>query len=390
MIVLSVDTAHAACSACVFDTDANRSLSLVSEPMQRGHAERLTDMVHEAMVSAGISFADIERLVACSGPGTFTGVRIGLAFVRGLSLVLKVPAIGITTFAALAQSCRAGSTGRDIWVIQDARRGEVYLQGFDGGGNPMHPASVLGVSDAGELLSDKSGLAVGSGASLVDLPDDLAVSDVSSLPDAAMIARLAGQAADTSAAAVPFYLRAPDAKAQVPLVRHRESALSIEHAGAQYADILAAIHAPCFADAWDSTAMAALLATPGSIALLATQDKAGDKQPCGFVLLRAAADEMEVLTLAVLPHTRRRGVARALMKAVRRYAGQTGTKKIFIEYAHDNQAAHALYESIGYARNGVRPNYYKNPDGTARDAITASLILSETDHFDCQQTHERL
>jgi tRNA threonylcarbamoyl adenosine modification protein YeaZ len=379
MIVLSVDTAHAACSVCVFDTVADRSLSLISEPMQRGHAERLADMAQEAVVSAGISFADIERLAACSGPGTFTGVRIGLAFVRGLSLVLKVPVIGITTFAALAQSCRAGSDGRDIWVIQDARRGEVYLQGFDGDGNPMHPASVRGISVAGELLSDKSGLAVGSGASLVDLPDDLTVSDVSSIPDAAVIARLAGQAADSSAAAVPFYLRAPDAKAQLPLVKHRESMLSIEHAGAEYANVLAAIHMPCFADAWDSTAMAALLATPGSIALLATLDKAGEKQPCGFVLLRTAADEMEVLTVAVLPHTRRRGVARALMQAVRRYAGQTGTKKIFIEYARDNQAAHALYENVGYARNGVRPNYYKNPDGTASDAITATLCLSEAE-----------
>ncbi|MGB5213387.1 MAG: tRNA (adenosine(37)-N6)-threonylcarbamoyltransferase complex dimerization subunit type 1 TsaB [Anderseniella sp.] len=379
MIVLSVDTAHAACSACVFDTVANRSLSLASEPMQRGHAERLADMAQEAVVSAGISFADIERLAACSGPGTFTGVRIGLAFVRGLSLVLKVPVVGITTFAALAQSCRAGPDGRDIWVIQDARRGEVYLQGFDGDGNPMHPASVLGISEAGDLLRDKSGLAVGSGAGLVDLPDGLVVSDVSSIPDAAMIARLAGQAADTSAAAVPFYLRAPDAKAQLPLVKHQGSTLSIEHVGAEYAGVLAAIHTPCFEDAWDSAAMAALLATPGAVALLATQDKAGEKQPCGFVLLRAAADEMEVLTLAVLPHTRRRGVARALMQAVRRHAGQTGTRKIFIEYAEDNQAAHALYESVGYASDGVRPNYYKSSDGTASNAITASLCLSEAE-----------
>ena len=379
MIVLSVDTAHAACSTCVLDTGADRPLSLISEPMQRGHAERLADMVHEAIVSAGISFADIERLAACSGPGTFTGVRIGLAFVRGLSLVLKVPVVGITTFAALAQSCLAGSDSRDIWVIQDARRGEVYLQGFDGDGSPMQLASVLSIADAGKLLCDKSGLAIGSGASLVELPDDVAVADVSSIPDVAMIARLAGQAADTNAPAVPFYLRAPDAKAQRPLVKHRESELSIEHAGVEYASVLAAIHSPCFADAWDSAAMAAVLATPGSIALLATQDKAGEKQPCGFALLRTAADEMEILTLAVLPHARRRGVARALMQAARQYARQTGISKIFIEYAQDNQAAHALYESVGYARNGVRPNYYKNPDGTASDAITASLYLSEAE-----------
>jgi len=379
MIVLSVDTAHAACSVCVFDTVANRPLSLVSEPMQRGHAERLADMAREAIALAGIPFADIERLAACSGPGTFTGVRIGLAFVRGLSLVLKVPVIGITTFSALAQSCRAGSDGGHIWVIQDARRGEVYLEGFDGDGNTMHPASVLGISQAGELLSDRSGLAVGSGAGLVDLPDELVISEVSSIPDAAMIARLAGQATDTSAAAVPFYLRGPDAKAQLPLVKHRESALSIEPAGVAYANVLAALHAPCFEDAWDSAAMAALLATPGTIALLATQDKTGEQHPCGFVLLRAAADEMEILTLAVVPQARRRGVARALMQAVRRYADKAGTRKIFIEYAEDNQAAHALYESVGYASDGVRSNYYRNSDGTARNAITASLCLSEAE-----------
>ncbi len=377
MIVFSVDTAHAACSVCVFDTDRNRALSLISEPMQRGHAERLTDMAHEAVVSAGISFADIERLAACSGPGTFTGVRIGLAFVRGLSLVLKVPVVGITTFAALAESCRAVSAAQDIWVVQDARRGEVYLQGFDAEGNSAHPATVLGVSEAGALLNDKSGLVVGSGAGLIELREGLMASGVSSIPDAVMIARLAGQVADTGAPAVPFYLRKPDAKAQRPLVKHRETALSITQAGMECAGLLAAIHAPCFEDAWDMDAMTHLLATPGAAALLATQDEAGDQRPCGFVLVRAAADELEILTLAVLPHMRRRGVARALLQAVQRHAGKAGTKQVFIEYAHDNQAAHALYESAGFAPNGVRPNYYKYDDGTAGDAITASLSVEQ-------------
>gem|GEM_PF-12518 len=390
MIVLSVDTAHAACSVCVFDTELNRALSLVSEPMQRGHAERLTDMAGEAAGSAGVSFSDIDRLAACSGPGTFTGVRIGLAFVRGLALVLRVPAVGITTFAALADSCRAVFAGQDIWVVQDARRSEVYLQGFGSDGDPAHPASVLSVSGAGNLLNDKTGLVVGSGAGLLDLPDGLTVSDVSSIPDAAVIARLAGHVTDTSTPAVPFYLRAPDAKAQAPLIRHHGSPLSIEQIGVDYADILAAIHAPCFEIAWDTAAMSALLATPGSTALLATQDKNGESEPCGFVLVRAAADEMEILTLAVLPHKRRRGVARALMQAVRQQAEETGTKQIFIEYAQNNRAAHALYENAGYAQNGVRMNYYKNQDGTVSDAITASLLLCDADHSHCQQTHERL
>lgn len=390
MIVLSVDTAHAACSTCVFDTEMNRALSHVSEPMQRGHAERLTGMVSEAISSAGVSYADIDRLAACSGPGTFTGVRIGLAFVRGLAVVLKVPAVGITTFAALADRCRDATADRDVWVVQDARRGEVYLQGFGRDGKPVHPASVLSVAAAEKLLSDKAGMVVGSGARLVALPLGLAVADTGGIPDVATIARLAAHVTDTDTPAVPFYLRAPDAKAQTPLVRHQESASSIERVGVGYADILAAIHAPCFEDSWDAGAMSALLATPGSTALLATQDNNGHSEPVGFALLRSATDEMEVLTLAVLPHKRRRGVARALLQAVRRHAEETGASKIFIEYAQNNIAAHALYEKAGYTQNGVRMNYYKNADGTVCDAITASLSLCEVDHSHCQQSRERL
>jgi tRNA threonylcarbamoyl adenosine modification protein YeaZ len=89
------------------------------------------------------SFAGIDRLAACSGPGTFTGVRIGLAFVRGLALVLNVPVIGITTFEALAASARNAMPDADCWVIQDARRGEVYVQGFGSDGKPLGEAKVL-------------------------------------------------------------------------------------------------------------------------------------------------------------------------------------------------------------------------------------------------------
>jgi tRNA threonylcarbamoyladenosine biosynthesis protein TsaB len=89
MLVLAVDTAHAACSACVYDTATGEVLASASESMRQGHAERLPGLIEETLQAAGVSLAGIGRLAACSGPGTFTGVRIGLAFVRGLALVLK-------------------------------------------------------------------------------------------------------------------------------------------------------------------------------------------------------------------------------------------------------------------------------------------------------------
>lgn len=130
---------------------------------------------------------------------------------------------------------------------------------------------------------------------------------------------------------------------------------------------LAALHATCFTTPrpWTSAEFTALLADP--LAMLCQgwcQDRLA-----GFALLRIAADEAELLTLAVAPEFRRRGLARALLAQSCARARRAGARALFLEVAETNSAALALYASGGFAERGRRCGYYRAADGAAMDAV---------------------
>lgn len=101
MILLCVDTSLAACSACVYDSTHKKILAEECELMERGHAEALPPMVARVMVASGIQYGDLNRIAVTTGPGTFTGIRIGLSFARALGLSLSIKVVGIDTPTAL-------------------------------------------------------------------------------------------------------------------------------------------------------------------------------------------------------------------------------------------------------------------------------------------------
>src|ERR1700690_3680314 len=126
MKILAVDTALGACSTGVVEDET--IFAHACEPMERGHAERLAPMVREGMEAAQLEFAALERLAVTIGPGTFTGQRVGLAFMRGLRLALKRPLIGVTTLSVMADQAMA-ETGAALAIgLHDARREEIYIE----------------------------------------------------------------------------------------------------------------------------------------------------------------------------------------------------------------------------------------------------------------------
>jgi [ribosomal protein S18]-alanine N-acetyltransferase len=130
--------------------------------------------------------------------------------------------------------------------------------------------------------------------------------------------------------------------------------LRVEAAPAAALELLAALHARCFAQAWSRASFAKLLATPGAFALLAVEQD----EPVGLSLARAAGGEAEILTLGVTPAARRQGAGRALVEATAAEALARGAKDLFLEVAEDNVAARALYLSLGFAQVGRRARYY--------------------------------
>jgi ribosomal-protein-alanine N-acetyltransferase len=135
---------------------------------------------------------------------------------------------------------------------------------------------------------------------------------------------------------------------------------------------LAALHAACFADAWEEAALAALLAMPGGFALIAEADAASGAG--GFVIARAAAGEAEILSLGVRPDLRRRGLGGALLQAAVAEATGRGAGRLFLEVAADNWPARALYLANGFAQVGKRPDYYRRPGASALALVLAKDI----------------
>jgi ribosomal-protein-alanine N-acetyltransferase len=137
------------------------------------------------------------------------------------------------------------------------------------------------------------------------------------------------------------------------------------------APAMASAHAQAFDSPWDQAVIEEMLQGPGAYAFVAL-----DADPMGMVLCRAIGGEAEVLTLAVPPWTRRKGVARALMTAALAQARAAGANAMFLEVDVGNAAAIGLYERLGFSRAGVRKAYYDRGAHGRADALVMRLDLT--------------
>ena len=207
--ILAVDTALGACSVAILD--GGQILSHCFEILERGHAEALAPMVEAAMAQAGLPFAALERLAVTTGPGTFTGQRVGLAFMRGLRVALHKPLIGVTTLAAMAHQAMNETGLGAAAALHDARRNEVYLE--IAGDNPAGPV-ILPFEDAVARLAECAGKIALAGTAAPAAQARLGNSVLSTVrqPDALWAARLALTMPASDGPPKPLYLRAPDAR----------------------------------------------------------------------------------------------------------------------------------------------------------------------------------
>ncbi|MEA2831486.1 MAG: tRNA threonylcarbamoyladenosine biosynthesis protein TsaB [Bradyrhizobium sp.] len=217
MLILAIDTALDACAAGVLDTDAGRMIAQESQAMKRGHAEALMPLIARVIQAAGIAFADLDRIAVTTGPGSFTGLRVGLSAARGIALAANKPVVGLTTLTAYAAPIVSNNGEQPILSAIDARHDHVYFQVVSSNGSSLIRPRVAPIEEA--LGASRFGAPhlVGNAAGILnqrwpaDAPPPFKV-DPQPAPDIAWVAWLGAAVNPSTAPARPYYLRAPDAK----------------------------------------------------------------------------------------------------------------------------------------------------------------------------------
>ncbi len=218
MRILAIDTALEVCAAGVLDTTSGEMLAAESLPMARGHAEALMPMIARVMDAAQCEFAELDRIAVTVGPGSFTGLRVGISAARGIALAAGKPAIGLSTLSALAAPQVAARAQEAIITAIDARNDNVYFQIFAPTGVTTVPPRLDLASNAVRAAVVEPTVITGSGAMLVAArwPSGAAMPrvDERAAPDIGWVARLGAAARDEGSPPKPLYLRRPDARPQ--------------------------------------------------------------------------------------------------------------------------------------------------------------------------------
>src|SRR5579864_7012068 len=148
MLILAIDTALDACAAAVLDTGTSKLMAMETQAMKRGHAEALMPMIARVMKESGLPFAALDRIAVTSGPGSFTGLRVGLSAARGIALAAGKPAVGLTTLSAYAAPIVSEGGEQPVISAVDARHDHVYLQVVSGNGSSLVRPKVAPIAEA--------------------------------------------------------------------------------------------------------------------------------------------------------------------------------------------------------------------------------------------------
>lgn len=219
MRILAIDTALGACSACILQAGDAEPLARESIPMERGHAEALLPMLDRVASQVEGGFESLDRVAVTVGPGSYTGLRVGIAAARGIGIAADIPVIGVATLSAFLAPLMAGDKRGLFTAAIDAKHGQIYVQAVATGGRVIIPPSLMGIRDAIRLLGSGPILVSGSAAPVLAAEArmqgvDIQVDEAALFPDIAWVARLGAIADPTQALPKPLYLREPDAKPQ--------------------------------------------------------------------------------------------------------------------------------------------------------------------------------
>ncbi len=216
-MLLALETSDRLCAACLYDSAKRQVLSAKTNEIGRGHAELLMGVIEEVLASADTKFSQLTGIAACIGPGSFTGIRVGVSAAIGFSIALKIPKIGITSLQALAMQATQKAGAKDILVLVDAHRGDVYAQRFSAMGEALNVAAQISLADLVDQTDFTGVTLCGTGLAVLQMFSPATV--IAAVPEVIYPSVEAIALAATNPAfqlsVKPLYLRRPDAKPQV-------------------------------------------------------------------------------------------------------------------------------------------------------------------------------
>lgn len=389
MVILALETVTRAGSIALWRDGATATHAGSST---RTHVERLPEELLEFMDAHGIGLADVDVLVVVSGPGSFTGMRVGLAAAQGLAMAAKTRTLGVPTLDALGEAGLADPRVSRLLVegvpplvvpCLDGQRSDVFFSALVPGqtGTIDDVACVLegAVATADEaadaIAARRHGrrvVLVGDGAIRHPEPftralvDPIVVVPTISLAEAA--ARVAARHAERAGAPHalrPVYIRRPDAEIarerharQVAAAAKTEPSVRRLSSDADLAAV-AALQRATFTNPWGADSIRWELDNTDVSRLYGMHDPSG--RLIGYCACWVVFDELHLNSVAVDETCRRQGVARALLQHVLSDAHRAGVTAATLEVRGSNRPALALYQSLGFRVEGVRRDYYQDP-----------------------------
>ncbi len=381
MVILALETATRDGSVALWDHGVCRARS-GDDP--RTHGERLPNELLDWLAAHGRALADVDVFAVIAGPGSFTGLRVGIAAVQGLALASARPVAAVGTLDALARDAlRHAASGTIVAPCLDGQRGEVFVAAFESTGAAprvvVEPMSATPADAAARILESAAGRAVqlvGRGAVRYAAVFEAAFERVSVVDPGAPLAAAAAEiaAADPGRAGPPhalrpIYVRRPDAWIARDRARQAderaEPALTIRRAaGTDDLTAVAALQRATFTNPWGTDAIRWELEQTDVARLYVMYEPGGAL--VGYCACWMVFDELHINSLAIDDAWRRRGMARRLLRHVLRDAAASGATSATLEVRRSNDAARALYEGLGFRVEGTRPGYYQQP---AEDAL---------------------
>lgn len=217
--VLAIDTALGACSACIWQAGDAEPLAAESLPMERGHAEALLPLIERVASQVEGGFERLDRVAVTVGPGSYTGLRVGISAARGIGLAAGIPVVGVATLSAFIAPLMVKERRGLFTAAVDAKHGHIYIQAIAPGGRTIIQPSLMSYRDAIRVLGSGPLLISGSAAVMLAAEARMQgveahVTDMPMAPDIVWVARLGALADPSQALPKPLYLRDPDAKPQ--------------------------------------------------------------------------------------------------------------------------------------------------------------------------------